>query len=306
VEGTPITHICLDEYGNMKSSVWEEHVRPALSDHAGSADFIGVPEGRNHYYDLWTNASSKEDWNRFHWVSADILPPAEIAAAQRDLDPITYSQEYGGEFVSFQGRIYYVWDEQNHKPSDYNPSEDLIFCLDFNVAPGVAAIIQERSYGTQVVDEIYIPNHSNTSIVCDQFIARYGDHRKAVRVHGDATGGHRGTAKLDGSDWDIVERRLRNKFDLRMEVPRSNPPVRKRVNAMNSRICSTAGDRRFFVDPKCVNIIKDFEGVRVLNGTDGEIDKKTDPRLTHLSDAIGYYVAEKFPINKHRTEVVCY
>ena len=32
VEGPPLAHIILDEYGNMKPDVWPEHVRPALSD----------------------------------------------------------------------------------------------------------------------------------------------------------------------------------------------------------------------------------------------------------------------------------
>ena len=48
-EGTPWDHGVLDEYGNMKKSVWPEHVRPALADRRGTCDFIGAREGRNHY-----------------------------------------------------------------------------------------------------------------------------------------------------------------------------------------------------------------------------------------------------------------
>lgn len=52
---------------------------------------------------------------------------------------------------------------------------------------------------------------------------------------------------------------------------------------------------------------KDFEGVRLLAGGAGEIDKKADPGLSHLSDAIGYYIARQFPlvvreITAHATE----
>jgi hypothetical protein len=49
---------------------------------------------------------------------------------------------------------------------------------------------------------------------------------------------------------------------------------------------------------KAPNVIKDFEGVRILEGSAGEIDKKTDKRITHLTDGIGYYIAYKYPVIK--------
>ena len=54
--GTTVSYTHLDvykrqEYGNMKLEAWGANVRPALSDRKGWCDLIGVPEGRNHYYD---------------------------------------------------------------------------------------------------------------------------------------------------------------------------------------------------------------------------------------------------------------
>jgi hypothetical protein len=49
------------------------------------------------------------------------------------------------------------------------------------------------------------------------------------------------------------------------------------------------------VDPqKCMKIIVDFEGVSVIDDGSGRLDKKSDKMLTHVSDAVGYYVFEKF------------
>ena len=45
------------------------------------------------------------------------------------------------------------------------------------------------------------------------------------------------------------------------------------------------------------NLHKDLEGVRVLEGGSGQIDKKNDPKLTHCSDAFGYYVVAEFPVD---------
>lgn len=53
------------------------------------------------------------------------------------------------------------------------------------------------------------------------------------------------------------------------------------------------------VDPQhAPQTVKDFEGVRLLEGGSGEIDKKHDPKLTHVTDAIGYYVARAYPVRK--------
>ena len=59
IEGVGWDGGVLDEYANMKPNVWEAHIRPALSDRRGWCDFVGVPEGRNHYYDLHTYAKSQ-------------------------------------------------------------------------------------------------------------------------------------------------------------------------------------------------------------------------------------------------------
>ncbi|MGI9487866.1 MAG: hypothetical protein ACR2RF_18690, partial [Geminicoccaceae bacterium] len=56
------------------------------------------------------------------------------------------------------------------------------------------------------------------------------------------------------------------------------------------------------VDPaKCPHLVRDFEGVLLLEGGSGEIDKKSNRELTHISDAAGYYVAEEFPVSRRVT-----
>ena len=324
IEGSPWDGGVLDEYGNMRASAWPEHIRPALSDRGGWCDFTGVPEGRNHYYDLDRSARAQMmmapgpggDWASFHWISADILPAQEIIAARRDLDDLTYSQEYEASFVSFEGQAYYPFAEASHCARlNYSPRADLVLCFDFNVAPGIAAVLQEQMLpnglpGTGVIGEVHIPRNSSTPAVCRRLIADWGGHQGDVICHGDATGGARGSAKVGGSDWDLIRAELSPVFGprLRLLIPRINPRERVRVNAVNARLKNAAGDVRLMVDPaQAPHVQKDFEGVRLLAGGAGEIDKKADPGLSHLSDAIGYYVAHQFPlvvreITAHATE----
>lgn len=309
IEGRPWNGGILDEFANMKPRAWAENVRPALSDRKGWCWLIGVPEGRNHYYDLWKYATSgtDPDWEGFTWKSADILDPDEVASARRDLDPLVYEQEYEASFVNFSGRAYYPFTETKHCARlEYNPRGTIGLCFDFNVDPGVCGIVQEQRLpsghdGTGVIGEVYIPTNSNTEAVCRRIAQDWGKHQGPVRLYGDATGGARGSAKVAGSDWDIIKAQLRPVFGDRLlsRVPAANPAERARVNAVNSRLMSADGAVRMQVDPsKAPHVVKDFEGVRTLEGGSGEIDKKATPKLTHISDAIGYYVEREFPIVK--------
>jgi hypothetical protein len=80
-------------------------------------------------------------------------------------------------------------------------------------------------------------------------------------------------------------------------VPSANPSVRDRVNAVNGMLCNSQGTRRLFIDPRCRRLIHDLE--RVSWKADGygnlcaQLDK-SDPELTHVSDALGYLVEREF------------
>lgn len=326
IEGSPWDGGILDEYGNMKPQAWGANVRPALSDRRGWCDLIGVPEGRNHYYDLKLRAEAdiKEygdasTWGYYHWHSADILPPEEIAMAKKDLDLLTFQQEYEGSFINFEGRAYYVFNSDLHTaPLKYDPKRELILCFDFNVDPGVCAVVQEQVlpgqyerdakgliqldrpiFGTGVIGEVYIERNSNTPAVCRKIIQDWGKHVGQVTCYGDATGGARGTAKVSGSDWDLISAELKPVFGSRLtlDVPAANPPERSRINAMNSRLMTATGIIRMLVDPvRALHVVKDLDGVVLLKGGSGELDKNATPKLTHISDGLGYYIAKKFPV----------
>lgn len=330
VEGDPIDGIVLDEYGNMKEKAWKENVRPALDTPGripGWAWLIGVPEGRNHYWKRAKYAQRRDipNWAYYHWISADIVDPDILAEARTELDPLTYQQEFEGSFVNFQGRAYYAFDSSIHAVErlSYEPGAALTFCFDFNVDPGVCAVAQEQMYRgvnprvddyfTAFIGEVWIPRNSNTLKVGKKLIADWAHHKGDVLCYGDATGGARGTAKVQGSDWEL----LRNMFKEAMQsgrvkwnrvkfnVPRGNPKERARLNAVNSRILAVDGTIRLLVDPvKASHLVDDFEGVVLLEGGSGEIDKDDNDELTHISDGAGYYIAERWPLRERDSEAI--
>lgn len=312
IEGTPWDHVVIDETANTKPGAWDENVFPALADRNGTADLIGVPEGRNHYYDKWTRALKEvrekglaSTWGAYHWTSEEILDEEQIRIAKENLDELTYDQEYRASFVNFEGRAYYPFTESRHcHRLKYDPVQPLIFCFDFNVSPGVAAVVQEQIlpggvWGTGVIGEVYIPQNSNTPAVCRRLIRDWGQHKGRVVCYGDATGGARGTAKVSGSDWNIIADELRPVFgqQLWFNVPQANPRERVRLNSVNARLLSSRGVVRLVVDPqKAPHVVKDLEGVTLLKGGSGEVDKKKDPMLSHISDALGYHIVKEYPV----------
>ena len=70
------------------------------------------------------------------------------------------------------------------------------------------------------------------------------------------------------------------------------------MNALNARLRAKSGTIRMMVDPReAPQTVLDLEGVRLLEGGSGEINKTADPQRTHWSDALGYYIARRFPVS---------
>ena len=80
-----------------------------------------------------------------------------------------------------------------------------------------------------------------------------------------------------------------------IRVKKMAPRVTDRLNSVN------ASFNTMVVDPKCKHLIKDFEQVAVKEGT-REINKTDNPNLTHMSDAIGYFIDYEFPVRKPVTK----
>jgi hypothetical protein len=323
IEGKPIDWVCMDEYRDMKREAWESKVQPMLSTPGrppGKARLIGRPGPMNHFYDLYIKAKDPEmvEWDSFHWPSSDIMPAAEIASAKSRMDPLVFQREYGAEFINYEGRIYYPFSRDTHggESLSYDPTLDLCFCFDFNRSPGVALICQEQEYKgnnpkvaqriTAFIGEVYIPRHSTTPAICRKLIQDWEHHTRTIYVYGDATGGAKGSAKTEGSDWENVKRFLALGFKnnkIYYKVPKANPRERVRVNSINARLESADEKIHLLVDRKrCPRLIDDFERVVALEGGAGEIDKDSDLTATHLTDAAGYYIHREHPL-KERTFV---
>jgi hypothetical protein len=200
-----------------------------------------------------------------------------------------YQQEVLGEYLNLSaGRVYFSFErEENVKEFGVDVSRPLLWALDFNVNPMCSVIAQKIGETVVVLDEIVL-GRASTSDACEEFRRRFGHHAAGVEVYGDASGAHMQTA--GSTDYEIITEFLRrNGYQYTFRVPRSNPPVRDRISTMNTMLQAASGERRLYVSKRCKELIKDFEQVGYQPNTT-MIDKASDPRRTHLSDALGYLV----------------
>ena len=128
MRGVSLKFVVLDEYGSMKSEVWEQIIRPALADQKGSALFIGTPLGRNHFYELFTYGESGNDseFKSWHFTSFDneLLDPKEIEAAKKSMSSFAFRQEFMASFEAASGGIF---KEEWLKYDDEEPNDGRYF-----------------------------------------------------------------------------------------------------------------------------------------------------------------------------------
>ncbi len=79
---------------------------------------------------------------------------------------------------------------------------------------------------------------------------------------------------------------------MEYRVPNHNPPVRDRVTMTNARLKNALGETNMWIDPRCRELIQDFEQVS-YKAESTEVDKTKDRRRTHLSDALGYLICQE-------------
>lgn len=98
--GITLDGCVLDEPGQMKHEVWEEVLRPALSDRKGWAWFTGTPKGINFFSHLFFTMSKLPGWGKALYTvyQTDALDPNEVAQVKLEQSEQTFAREYLCDF----------------------------------------------------------------------------------------------------------------------------------------------------------------------------------------------------------------
>jgi hypothetical protein len=320
--GSNLAWFALDELTYTKEDAWrrmEARLRnPRAKRLCGCAAW--TPKGFDWVYKRFISPSEK-----IPGYEAVLAAPGENKRLPEDFydrlkqsyDERFYQQEVLGEYLNVQGgQVYYAFDRKYHvERQELDPRYPLAWALDFNNNPMCSAIGQlvdetsrvdvllgrERK-SIHVLDELALP-HSNTPEACETFAERARAMRPKkwrkieVRIYGDATGGNR--QHSGKSDWEMVREFFAHNLDFEPTyfLRQANPAVRYRIGQVNAALKNAAGEVRMRMDPRCKELVKDFEEVIWKEDSSGRslgVVDNTDPRRTHMADALGYMVEYEF------------
>ena len=108
LRGVGLSYLVMDEYAFMKPDVWEQILRPTLTDVKGKALFIGTPDGKNHFYRLFMDAAEDDEWQAFTFNTTQnpTLDLKEILRAKKTMSSSNFKQEYEASFSASGGTIF--------------------------------------------------------------------------------------------------------------------------------------------------------------------------------------------------------
>lgn len=301
--GDGIDHLIVEEAAKIRKIVWEQYLRPTLSDREGWALFTTTPEGYNWIYDLWQRGQSKEfpDWDSWQhpsWESPFFKD--DIEELKKELTHETFMQEFGSQFTSFSGRVF-PFDRTIHiQKIKYNPDLLTYVGIDFGYRTATAAAFQiepvpngkDKVY---LIDEVWEENIKTEDFANKVKAFPY----PIIRYFGDPAGGSI-QSQSAGTDIEIF-RRKGMRVDSRKD--RLSRNIANGVSHMRTWFEDANGNANFYVDPRCKKGIMSLENYRYP-------EKKQDQKLKedplkdgvhdHFCDATRYFFCNLFPI-KSRT-----
>lgn len=191
-----------------------------------------------------------------------------------------------GEFATDDdGAAYYAFDRERHVKeidSKYMLGQKHIG-MDFNVNPMTAVIARHVNNNFVIYSEEFLENSDTYKMSTKLMKSGHG----GATIYPDSTGKNRKTSGI--SDHTIL------KSDGFTVHPTFNPLVVDRINNINRLF----REDRIIIDSSCKKLIADLEKV---SWKDGALDKKTDPMITHISDALGYLCWALDPLEPEQEE----
>lgn len=176
MRGQKYDMLVLDEIANMKNFwlLWQEVLRPALTDRKGEGMFIGTPKGFDHLYDLYNMENDLikgSDYKSFHFTTYDNphIDPEEIEKAKQELTEDRFAQEYMADFRKMEGLVYKEFDRRLHLTEEFPTlTVETLGGVDFGYRNPTAIITLKKDYdGIYWVTEEWYKAEQTEDMVVD-------------------------------------------------------------------------------------------------------------------------------------------
>lgn len=119
LRGVKLKALVIDEIASVRNWnwLWQEVLRPTLTDYESPAMFISTPKGYNHFYDLWKRGQKEgSDYHSWQFTTYENpkIPEGEIKKAKEELTGEAFSQEYLAEFKQRAGLVFPYFERTTH------------------------------------------------------------------------------------------------------------------------------------------------------------------------------------------------
>jgi hypothetical protein len=260
------------------------------------------PDGPSHWiYDLFMD-NPKPTRKVFYSLTEGnpFLKPSYIKQLKQNMDPKRAQRMLEGKWIEIRDEvIYHAYSAKNFIDGEYdvNPKANINVTFDFNIGDGKpmsAACAQYVEDTFHIFSEHIIHGARTESLLEDMANKCVFDRDILYVINGDATGNARSTKAIH-SDYEIIKTFLSNykrpdgsPVRFRLDVPRSNPPIKERHNKVNAYCQNANGDIRLKVYKTCPMVDKGFRLTALKRG--GNYIEDDSKEWQHVTTAIGYMV----------------
>lgn len=303
--GEKLNWAIMSEAAKHNKETWERFIRPSLADFRGPADFPTTPEGYNWFYDLWMLGmddafTNYQCWQFPSWENPVVFPEGrndpEILEIERTTSPEWFAQEIGADFSAFVGKIFSEFTTYTHVRSHkFNPLWRNYIAWDFGyVRPCVAIEFQ-----IDPQDNIYVWRESCRSYTTMK------DHCDILKSREQPDGYHIDLMFGDAADPEAAEVAAISMGVQCVADPASKENWREGIDCVKLFLRSHPTGReldefgtpeivpKFYVDPSCVNVIREFNGYRAVDNNKSNVRESSTSSAAvkeddHCMDAIRY------------------
>jgi len=110
LRGEGLKRVVIDEAARVKREVFEEVIRPAISDTQGRVLLASTPKGKNWFFDMWTRGQDplQKDYQSWRFPTSDnpMVLQEDIEQAKQSLPIDVFNQEYLAEFLEDSAGVF--------------------------------------------------------------------------------------------------------------------------------------------------------------------------------------------------------
>jgi len=243
-----------------------------------------TPEGHGWAFDTFKK-NAKTDTRLIQAKTSDnkYLPEGFIQSLIENYPEQLIKAYLNGEFVNLTMGAVYRFDRNVHVSNQLlnYKNEILRVGIDFNIQNTNCVIGVRDGNKLVIIDEI--TKMHDTDALAKEILRRYPNQK--ILIYPDASGSNRST---NSSQTDIA---ILEGYGFTNMSPRSNPPIRDRVSAVNSLLKNGKGEVRLAISPCCRTLIECFE-LQAYDEKTGEPDKQNG--YDHILDSLGYLIWREF------------